>query len=363
MDSKLVTLPSASRNRVLTLAALGLLAVALAPGCDKAKQALAKGKSAASKVAGAKEKVSSAAKQANPETRALAAASEKMNAYADCLNGFGSNVRRSQGYYLRWADAKTGPTGKERHVYGLYKLNLDPETRCAQGVTKVRDAEPDMPELEKAADAFVEGIRAATPLINEAHAYYDQKDYKDDAFAKGKALHPKLMAAFDTFLTANDQLARLFDHEDDALAQRRLTHLANTEGKKMRYRHLLSMRLAKRLLRASDSTSPLDLKDLDGAALKTALDAYQAAFADAKAYAASHKKEFPTASSYSSVGRAGDAFVKAAKELSRRKREGAVFTGKEQWIRTGNAKMQDGHPAQVVDKYNDLIRDSNNLRL
>ena len=50
-------------------------------------------------------------------------------------------------------------------------------------------------------------VVAAEDVIKEASTYYDQKNYKDDKFAKGKELHPRLLAAFEV---VNAQFQRLF---------------------------------------------------------------------------------------------------------------------------------------------------------
>lgn len=359
------TRPQSQRRPSRFTAIVGTLIFALllvpTSGCDKAKEALNKAKKAgkvAKKIAG-----KSGGTTTSPEGKAIAATSKKMNAYADCLNGFGRNIGTARTRYLSWADAKSGPTGKERHIYGLPKVSLDPESRCAAKVAKVASQTPSMPDLEAAAVRFVKELRTAHTVINQAHAYYKAKGYKGDAMAKGQTLHPKLMAAFEGFLAADLDLGRQFDRADDALAERRLAHLDATVGKKMRYRHLFMMRTAKRLFRASRTSKPLSLEDLDAAETKAAASAFNAAMADATRYASSHRKEFPTASSYSQVGTAAKDLAKSAQALLKRKADGKVFTGKETWLSSGNAKRQVGHPAHTTDKYNGLVDASNRLRL
>jgi len=350
------------RHTTLLLAAVAAITVGIS-GCDKAKELAGKAKKASKKVSKVSRKAGSTARKNDPERKALAAASKKMNAYADCLNGFAANVRRARTTYLRWADPKAGPTGKERHVYGIHKVNLDPDKRCAAKVAKVENVAPSMPDLESAGKAYITALRRVAVTVNQAYDYYKPKAYKNDGFAKGKALHPQLMKAFTNFFEADGALGAAFDKEDDALAERRLAHLAKTEGKKMRYRHQKHMQVAKRLIRATRTSNAMDLGDLDLEGLKTAITSYSSALSQASTYANGHKKEFPTASNYRSVSKSGKALLKAAKQLQHRKEAGTVFTGKEMWLKSGNADKQEGHPAHVVAKYNALIRDSNSLRL
>ena len=60
------------------------------------------------------------------------------------------------------------------------------------------------------------------PLLKEADDYYDQENYKDDRMAKGKALHPRLVAAWDAFAAADQTLRTGLDVLQDKRALERL---------------------------------------------------------------------------------------------------------------------------------------------
>ncbi len=343
----------------LALVTLAGVALAAAPACDKVKEAVNKGKSASNKL----KKVTGGSKgkrKSSPESRALAAAADKMNAYAHCLNRFGKTVRRSERRYLQWVDPKIGPTGKERHVFGLFQIQGTIAT-CADKVAKVKGASPSMPALEESAEAFVKALRPTKATVDEASAYYKSKAYTDDGFARGKALHPKLMALFDNFAAANRAFGKAFDVQDDALTERRIEHERKARGKTIRYHHMVLMQRAKHLIRVAGSASPMDLKDLQVDAVRSAIGTFQNVLAKARREANAAAKAFRPGMGYRGVHKAGQELLKAAKAMLRRRTDGKVFTGKELQLKSGNAKSLVGHPAHVMAKYNDLIGASNRL--
>ena len=77
---------------------------------------------------------------------------------------------------------------------------------AGKNVEKANALEPRDAELEAAASAYVEAVAKLEPLLKEADDYYSQQDYKDDRMAKGKALHPRLVAAWDAFASADQKL-------------------------------------------------------------------------------------------------------------------------------------------------------------
>ena len=130
---------------------------------------------------------------------------EKLNAYVGCINRLSERSYESRSRYFSWA-AKTGPTGKERIIYGTYTIYDTSD--CQKNVEKANALEPRDAELEAAASAYAEAVTKLEPLLKEADDYYAQENYKDDKMAKGKALHPRLVAAWDAFASADQDAAR-----------------------------------------------------------------------------------------------------------------------------------------------------------
>jgi hypothetical protein len=109
---------------------------------------------------------------------------------------------------LRWytarVDRKAGPTGNASSVWSPGRIR-DPAS-CEKAVAAARRLPPDLPELDRSAAAYNIALRVLAPLLDDVDAYYKQELYKDDHLARGKALHPRLMAAFDAFARADREL-------------------------------------------------------------------------------------------------------------------------------------------------------------
>src|SRR6478736_365544 len=115
---------------------------------------------------------------------------EKLNAYVGCINRLSARSYDSRSRYFSWA-AKSGPTGKERIIYGTYTIYDTSD--CVKNVEKANALEPRDAEIEAAATAYAKAVARLEPLLKEADDYYSQENYKDDKMEKGKALHPLLV--------------------------------------------------------------------------------------------------------------------------------------------------------------------------
>lgn len=284
---------------------------------------------------------------------------EKLDPYIDCINSFSRSIHDTADRYVSWANPETGPSGEEKNVYGLYEVT-DPQT-CVDGVKTAADTDPDDPELEKAGQAFADAVVAAREVVNDAHKYYDEEDYKDDKFAKGKELHPKLMAAFDAFDKADVALRDLVSVQNDALQERDLTRIETEMGKNLMWHNKNVMIIAKRLMREGDVKYAPEF-ELDLAKFEPVVDEFSAAVEAAEKYADANKEEANSVTMFSSfLGDAGE-LKKVAKEMLRRKRDNKAFTDDElERIATGPADWVEGSPAKLSKLYNDLVSSSNRL--
>ena len=128
---------------------------------------------------------------------------EKLNAYVGCINRLSERSYQFRKRYFSWA-GKNGPTGKERIIYGTYTIYDTSD--CRKNVEKANALEPRDAALEAAASAYAEAVASSSRCCKEADDYYSQENYKDDKMAKGKALHPRLVAAWDAFASADQAL-------------------------------------------------------------------------------------------------------------------------------------------------------------
>jgi hypothetical protein len=267
---------------------------------------------------------------------------EKLNAYVGCINRLSARAYESRKRYFSWVRGRNGPTGKERIVYGTYTIY--DTAGCRQGVAKANALEPRDAELEAAASAYAEAVAALEPLLKEADNYYSQQDYKDDRMAKGKALHPRLVAAWDAFARADQALRAGVEAINDRRALERLAEIEKGEGRKARYHVEALMIHAKRVLRANDAARP------DLAAITAALNEYEAIVRAAEQLPAGDGR---IGSIF--IGNA-KSFLVTAKQLMRRIRDKVPYSsGDRMMLNAGSGWMVEGSPPRLLRDYNQLV--------
>lgn len=276
-----------------------------------------------------------AAAEESPSTR-------KINAYVACINRLSERAYDSRSRYFSWA-SKKGPTGKERIIYGTYTIYETDD--CAKGVERANALEPHEAELEADAASYVAAVVTLEPLLKEADDYYSQENYKDDGMAKGKALHPRLVAAWDAFEKADRSLRSGLDRIQDAKAEQRLLEIERTFGHNGRYHVEVLMQRAKRVLRAEGAEAP-KLPEITAT-----LTAYEAAVTAAEAYATTNSSEI--GSGYISSAKS---FLVTAKQLMRRLRDKVPYSqGDRMMMSGGGGWMVEGSPARLSRDYNALV--------
>jgi hypothetical protein len=267
-----------------------------------------------------------------------------IDAYVECINRLSERAYDSIERYASWV-GKQGPTGKERIIYGTY--TIDGSAGCKEGVEKANAAEPDDPELEAAASAYAEAVVGLEPLLKEADDYYTQEDYKDDKMAKGKAMHPRLVAAWDAFRKADTALRAGIDTIQDRMDIAMLAEIEKADGRKGRW-HVKSIMIgAKRVLKAEDAAKP------DVTAITAAVADFEATIKAAEAIAAAGK-ESGIGSSFLNDARS---YLTTAKQLMRRIRDKTPYSSGEKMLMDGGggAWMVEGSPARLTRDYNQLV--------
>lgn len=268
-------------------------------------------------------------------------ASEKLNAYVSCINRLSERSYESRKRYFSWV-GKNGPTGKERIIYGTYTIYDTSD--CRKSVEKVNALEPRDAALEAAASAYAEAVSRLEPLLKEADDYYSQENYKDDRMAKGRALHPRLVAAWDAFASADQALRSGVEAINDKRAVERLAAIEASEGRKARYHVEALMIQAKRVLRTQDTAKP------DLAAITQALNDYESAVKALEQLPADDAK---IGSFF--IGNA-KSFLTSAKQLMRRIRDKVPYSqGDRMMLNAGSGWMVEGSPGRLLRDYNQLI--------
>jgi hypothetical protein len=216
----------------------------------------------------------------------LKAVTAKFNAYVGFMN---RTLRASQSLdrYKSWVNMKTGPTGHESLIYGLYEVY--DTTREAAAATAALTQEPLLPELDAAMRDYIAANATLGPILNEASAYYERKDYKDDKMAGGIALHVKIVAAAEPFLTTRARLDALFKVEKAKVDAARLVSIEKQEGRKANWHVANVMIRAQRVMDLLPSgAKPV----IDVAPFDAAIADYAGAVKDMDAYGASNPNSF-----------------------------------------------------------------------
>ncbi len=280
---------------------------------------------------------------------------EKTNLYiSKCVNKYSNSIMNSYQRYTSWLrDPKAGPTGRETLVYGLYEVTGD-GSDCEAAIKEANDSEPDMPAVEQAGDKYITALKEAAKQVSSVYAYYDQDDYKDDGFKKGKEAHGALMAAFEAFDAANKDFTLEVDKLEDEVANNRLELYRNDPSKKFAFAVTDFNIKAKKGLTYASRTA---YKELNADTLQTHIDEIDKAAGDMKTAGSD-------ASMSSSYVSASESFVKAMKDLMRRVRDKKPFNSTEaSWVGTSAGRMVEGSPDKVVHEYNSLVRSRSFLRL
>jgi len=330
-------------RRVPTIGVLLLISALPLGGCKRILQEAIKSRQAAADGGGG---------QKDDADQALG---EKLNGYIrDCLNRYSKSIHSAEGRYGDWA-SKKGPTGKEPNIYGIYEISQDPE-QCRAAIVKANAAPPSKPDMERLASAYSTALVAVVPVINEAHKYYERGDYKDDKMAKGKQLHPRLVAAFEAFDKADTDLAQLVDQVQENFDKRELVRIEREEGKKAHWHTMNTTLLAKPLLHEASN----ELTKINLAALSGAEDSYDQAVDAFETWSNQNKSESSNTSSYLSAAKD---LVIVGKNLVRHIRDKKPFSAFEKrQMGTSSGWMVEGSPDAVLDKYNKLVDAYNTVR-
>lgn len=296
---------------------------------------------------------------------------EKLDEYIKCLNSLSSSVHAAQKRYLTKIP-KTGPKGNEGWA-DIYKLPDGAASKCATGVVKAKAMLPKNPALETAGEDFSKYASELDPMISQMDKYFENKDYRDDKWAKAKDMHPKLMAAWTNFNKADNQLHATLDGITKPLAQRMLSRIEREDGKRFAYHRKHVLNTGRELVEASDPAGEDATVDFN--LLNAAYTEFEKSVDELSSYGGSHKADltdqkkashWPMADhNYDQFVDKANAFKKSTKEYLRCLRD-APAKAKTTAGKIDPEKIPtcpDGRVGEVADqvvkKYNEFIRTSN----
>lgn len=211
---------------------------------------------------------------------------KKMNAYVGLLN---RSLRASDSLsrYASWVNMKSGPTGKERIIYGLYSVyDVRDEIAKAREAAK---AEPALPQLDAAMLNYIDTYEKLAPVLTRASGYYERKDYKDDGMAQGKAMHAEIATLGPQYRAEREKVDALFAVEKKKADMAELTALEQREGKKSRWHvaHVM-MRAREAVDLVPDNKKPV----ADLPAFEAAVTSFAAAVREFDEYSSAHPNSF-----------------------------------------------------------------------
>ena len=270
----------------------------------------------------------------------------KLQPYIGCINRLSERSYSSRDRYLSWSKP-SGPTGRERIIYGLYTIYDTAD--CRKNVEKAAEMAPKNEELEKAGAAYAAAVGALEPLLKEADDYYSQENYKDDKMARGKAMHPRLMAAWGAFAAADKELRGVVQKLNDISQMEEMAEVEQREGRKARWHIMDTMLKAKALNRIEGG----DPAKMDMAKVQEAIGAYEASVKALETYADAHKDE-KIGSIYVSAAKS---YLGTAKGLMRRVRDRVPYSSGERMMlsQQGAGWMIEGSPPRLMRDYNELV--------
>ncbi len=240
---------------------------------------------------------------ATADAALLEATNSKFNAFIEFMNST-LRVSDSLGRYKSWVNMRTGPTGRERLIYGLYGVfDVSKERAAAEAAIM---AKPSLPDLDDAMRAYIAADDVLAPILNKANGYYEREDYKIDHMAEGKALHPQIVANGIAFDAARRHLESVMRVQKYAFDKIRLATIEQREGRRMRWHITNVMMYAKRTLDTLQDVAPKDANakgaakpgSVDMAAFNVDMAAYGEAVKGLDDFAAAHPGSFSAFESF-----------------------------------------------------------------
>lgn len=279
---------------------------------------------------------------------------QKLSVYIGCYNRLTGGLSRSVNRYASWVkDMKAGPTGKESLVYGLYDVNVKDTTQCKEQIVSIAK---DTTELDQAAIAFADTSEKLAININKLYPYYEEEDYKDDEFKKGKEFHPEFVANAEAYFVALDKFSSALEAENDKKQQQHLAEIEKAEGKSLSYYRVALLIDAKKLMNLmKDEEFSVDEAKVLLDQYNTVLEAAVAA-TEATDYETNAEKVGVNASSFKSLVSKAKDFNKTSKERFRRVRDKEPYsTGEKMNLNPSAGWMVNGSTYKLQRTYNELV--------
>lgn len=283
-----------------------------------------------------------------------AAADQKLDTYSGCFNATNKPAHRGMSRYGSWVSSmRRGPTGEERTVGGVSTVPDKSLERCGAAMIDAANTAPSLNELDTVAKSYSAAITDWGQSLKQADGYYASGAYKDDAMAKGKAMHRGMVKNYDTFLRVSREFGQSLDDANDQRQQEQMSALEKTEGLTYNYWRIATMRGARRLVNLMKEDR-FDITEAT-ARLKAYEDAAERLTATAQLPEADEPAPLPTVEAYRTAAQQRLARVFEKKRYTESE-EVKLSTDSE------SASSVEGSPANLIQNYNNLVGESNSIR-
>ncbi|AOR63575.1 YiiG family protein [Pectobacterium wasabiae] len=291
-----------------------------------------------------------------PAAKPQVDANQKLNIYIQCFNATHVSANKAMERYASWVkDMKAGPTGKERVIYGIYSVSESSLKDCSEPVVNAAQSEPAMPALDTAAKDYSTAVTAWGQTLQEADTYYSRENYKDDAMARGKAMHGDIVKHYAAFNTASRQFNQALEEANDERQLKQLAEIEKSEGRQFNYWYMATMLSAKQLV------NMLTQDDFDINTATARLKAYEDN-ADALIELAK-QPDTVKPRTWSVMNSPLENYRISAKERLRRVRDKTSYSqGDRMLLSNGSGWMVSGSADKLIKNYNSLIESSNRMR-
>ncbi len=197
---------------------------------------------------------------------------EKINPYVAALNGASAQLFTVRDRYYKFAHPEGGPDCSKSYRVQAPGLLYSVE-RYVKGIRAAREATPRFKDLERAGQRYVAALIRAEKIMAEVNSYYKSRGWERDDCAGGKALHPRLMAAWSAFIRGDRSIRGFVNRWHSRRYAGVVGEIQRRHGKGMRYYRRVGVGEARRILALFQRELPK--KSPDFAAIKAACDKYE----------------------------------------------------------------------------------------
>jgi hypothetical protein len=271
--------------------------------------------------------------------------SAKLALYIDCVNELDPLVVDSREHYTR----QLGENLQIDPARPPLILPIQRTDACFEKLATARKQEPKLADVEAAAAGYEAALRKLAPLLVDADRYYTQNNYKDDAFAKGNALHPQILAAYKGFFEARAPLHDAIDKYNKEILAHSLERIEKKEGKSIRY-------YTRRVM--NDASGLIDLAMDPGAdptKLRDAISAYTGVYGEMVALADKSPAEKAKVKFFFTFADKGQNLVRDLKEMQR------SVTAQLDKDKSKPVEISRDSRQAVLKSYNEMVEASNEL--